>query len=144
MWGTIWSCEYNEYLYLYIKIRFRIREDLIMKKQVCMMMAAVMAAVALTGCSGGTKETAAATEAETTQATATAAETEAETYAGETTAARAGESTEILVAAAASLKNAYEDELIPMFQEQLVLIWMLPRTVTLMLVLQPCSRQQRM
>ena len=49
-----------------------------MKKQVCMMMAAVMAAVALTGCSGGTKETAAATEAETTQATATAAETEAE------------------------------------------------------------------
>ena len=89
-----------------------------MKKQVCMMMAAVMAAVALTGCSGGTKETAAATEAETTQATATAAETEAETYAGETTAARAGESTEILVAAAASLKNAYEDELIPMFQEQ--------------------------
>ena len=89
-----------------------------MKKQVCMMMAAVMAAAALTGCSGGTKETAAATEAETTQATATAAETEAETSAGETTAARAGESTEILVAAAASLKNAYEDELIPMFQEQ--------------------------
>ena len=84
-----------------------------MKKQVCMMMAAVMAAVALTGCSGGTKETAAATEAETTQATATAAETEAETSAVETTAARAGESTEILVAAAASLKNAYEDELIP-------------------------------
>ena len=45
-------------------------------------------------------------------------ETEAETSAVETTAARAGESTEILVAAAASLKNAYEDELIPMFQEQ--------------------------
>ena len=89
-----------------------------MKKQVCMMMAAVMAAAALTGCSGGTKGTAAATEAETTQATATAAETEAETSAVETTAARAGESTEILVAAAASLKNAYEDELIPMFQEQ--------------------------
>ena len=33
-------------------------------------------------------------------------------------AAQAGESAEILVAAAASLKNAYEDELIPMFQEQ--------------------------
>ena len=33
---------------------------------------------------------------------------------------------------------------LPMFREQLVLIWMLPRTVTLMLVLQPCSRQQRM
>ena len=89
-----------------------------MKKQICMMMAAMMAAAALTGCSGGAKETAAATEAETTQATATAAETEAETSAGETTAAQAGESTEILVAAAASLKNAYEDELIPMFQEQ--------------------------
>ena len=99
-----------------------------MKKQICMMMAAMMAAAALAGCSGGAKETAAATEAETTQATATAAETEAETSAGETTAAQAGESTEILVAAAASpknapdlyasLKNAYEDELIPMFQEQ--------------------------
>ena len=88
-----------------------------MKKQICMMMAAMMAAAALTGCSGGAKETAAATEAETTQATATAAETEAETSARETTAAQAGESTEILVAAA-SLKNAYEDELIPMFQEQ--------------------------
>ena len=86
-----------------------------MKKQICMMMAAMMAAAALAGCSGGAKETAAATEAETTQATATAAETEAETSAGETTAAQAGESTEILVA---SLKNAYEDELIPMFQEQ--------------------------
>ena len=89
-----------------------------MKKQICMMMAAMMAAAALTGCSGGAKETAAATEAETTQATATAAETEAETSAGETTAAQAGESTEILVAAAASLKNAYEDELIPMFQDK--------------------------
>ena len=89
-----------------------------MKKEICMMMAAMMAAAALTGCSGGAKETAAATEAETTQATATAAETEAETSARETTAAQAGESTEILVAAAASLKNAYEDELIPMFQEQ--------------------------
>ena len=89
-----------------------------MKKQICMMMAAMMAAAALTGCSGGAKETAAATEAETTQATATAAETEAETSARETTAAQAGESTEILVAAAASLKNAYEEELIPMFQDK--------------------------
>jgi molybdate transport system substrate-binding protein len=78
-----------------------------MKKQICMMMAAMMAAAALTGCSGGAKETAAATEAETTQATATAAETEAETSARETTAAQAGESTEILVAAAASLKREY-------------------------------------
>ena len=36
----------------------------------------------------------------------------------ETEAAAANEQTEILVAAAASLKNAYEEELIPMFQEQ--------------------------
>ena len=94
-----------------------------MKKQICMMMAAMMAAAALTGCSGGAKETTAAptaakTAAETTQAPAAGEETEAESLAGETMAAQAGESTEILVAAAASLKNAYEDELIPMFQEQ--------------------------
>ena len=94
-----------------------------MKKQICMMMAAMMAAAALTGCSGGAKETTAAptaakTAAETTQAPAAGEETEAETSAGETMAAQAGESAEILVAAAASLKNAYEDELIPMFQEQ--------------------------
>ena len=94
-----------------------------MKKQICMMMAAMMAAAALTGCSGGAKETTAAptaakTAAETTQAPAAGEETEAESSAGETMAAQAGESAEILVAAAASLKNAYEDELIPMFQEQ--------------------------
>lgn len=62
-----------------------------MKKQVCMMMAVMAAAVALTGCSGGTKETAAATEAETTQATVTAAETSRD-FCREVTAARAGES----------------------------------------------------
>ena len=94
-----------------------------MKKQICMMMAAMMAAAALTGCSGGAKETTAAptaakTAAETTQAPAAGEETEAESLAGETMAAQAGESAEILVAAAASLKNVYEDELIPMFQEQ--------------------------
>ena len=90
-----------------------------MKKQLCMMMAAMLAAAALAGCSGGAKETtAAATETETTAAETTAAKKDAETADGETTAAQAGESTEILVAAAASLKNAYEDELIPMFQEQ--------------------------
>ena len=81
-----------------------------MKKQICMMMAAMMAAAALTGCSGGAKETTAAptaakTAAETTQAPAAGEETEAESLAGETMAAQAGESAEILVAAAASLKN---------------------------------------
>lgn len=59
-----------------------------MKKPMTMMMAAVMAAAVLAGC-GASKE-----------AAATAAETE------------------LLVAAAASLKNAYEEELIPMFQDK--------------------------
>lgn len=76
-----------------------------MKKKVYMMMAVMMAA-ALAGCSGGAKETAAEN---------TAAQTAAKTADGETDS---GEAAEILVAAAASLKNAYEDELIPMFQEK--------------------------
>mgnify|MGYP000618137932 CR=1 FL=1 len=74
-----------------------------MKKQICLVMTAMMAAGMLAGCSGSAKETTAATEAATT--------------AAETTAAASGEETEILVAAAASLKNAYEDKLIPMFEE---------------------------
>ena len=91
-----------------------------MKKHISMMMAAMMAATVLAGCgaSGGAAPTAAPTEAATT-----AAETEAETTAAETEstteeAQAAGEETEILVAAAASLKNAYEEELIPMFQDK--------------------------
>ena len=86
-----------------------------MKKQICLVMAAMMAAGMLAGCDRSAKETTAATEAATTAAeTTTAAE---ETTAKETTAAASGEETEILVAAAASLKNAYEDKLIPMFEE---------------------------
>jgi len=91
-----------------------------MKKHISMMMAAMMAATVLAGCgaSGGAAPTAAPTEAATT-----AAETEAETTAAETestteAAQASGEETEILVAAAASLKNAYEEELIPMFQDK--------------------------
>ena len=84
-----------------------------MKKQICLVMAAMMAAGMLAGCSGSAKETTAAA----TEAATTAEETKAE----ETTAAAeetvAAEETEILVAAAASLKNAYEDKLIPMFEE---------------------------
>ena len=84
-----------------------------MKKQICFVMAAMMAAGMLAGCDRSAKEiTAAATEATTTAAETTAEETTAK----ETTAA-SGEETEILVAAAASLKNAYEDKLIPMFEE---------------------------
>ena len=86
-----------------------------MKKQICFVMVAMMAAGMLAGCDRSAKETTAATEAATTAAeTTTAAE---ETTAKETTAAASGEETEILVAAAASLKNAYEDKLIPMFEE---------------------------
>lgn len=84
-----------------------------MKKQICLVMAAMMVAGMLAGCDRSAKETtAAATEAATTAAETTAEETTAK----ETTAA-SGEETEILVAAAASLKNAYEDKLIPMFEE---------------------------
>lgn len=75
-----------------------------MKRKMTMALAAMMAAVSLAGCSSGTF-------AETTAAEADASQKESETLAK-------GEQTEILVAAAASLKNAYEEELIPMFQEQ--------------------------
>ena len=63
-----------------------------MKRKMTMVLAAMMAAGLMAGCSSGTS--------------------------AETEAAAANEQTEILVAAAASLKNAYEEELIPMFQEQ--------------------------
>ena len=87
-----------------------------MTKQICLVMAAMMAAGMLAGCDRSAKETTAATEAATTAAETTAETTAEETTAKETTAA-SGEETEILVAAAASLKNAYEDKLIPMFEE---------------------------
>ena len=87
-----------------------------MKKQLTVVMAAMVAAGMMAGCSSKPQETtAAATESETTEAETTAAETEAESK--EEAKADLGEQS-ILVAAAASLKNAYEDELIPMFEEQ--------------------------
>lgn len=87
-----------------------------MKKQFAIVMAAMMAAGMMAGCSSKPQETtAAATEAETTAEETTAAETEAESK--EEAKADLGEQS-ILVAAAASLKNAYEDKLIPMFEEQ--------------------------
>ena len=84
-----------------------------MKKQICLVMAVMMAAGMLAGCSGSAKETTAAA----TEAATTAEETKAEETTAEETTAASGEETEILVAAAASLKNAYEDKLIPMFEE---------------------------
>ena len=87
-----------------------------MKKQLTVVMAAMMAAGMMAGCSSKPQETTVATtEAETTAEETTAAETEAESK--EEAKADLGEQS-ILVAAAASLKNAYEDELIPMFEEQ--------------------------
>ena len=83
-----------------------------MKKPFAVVMAAMMVAGMMAGCSSKPQETtAAATETETIAAETTAAESKAEAKAD------LGEQS-ILVAAAASLKNAYEDELIPMFEEQ--------------------------
>lgn len=81
-----------------------------MKKAV-QIVAGTMMMAALAGCSGqnGAATSAAAGTGEPEQT----AKTEG---TGETAAAE--EDTEILVAAAASLKNAYEEELIPMFEEQ--------------------------
>lgn len=87
-----------------------------MKKPFAVVMAAMMVAGMMAGCSSKPQETtAAATEAETTAEETIAAETAAESK--EEAKADLGEQS-ILVAAAASLKNAYEDELIPMFEEQ--------------------------
>ena len=87
-----------------------------MKKPFAVVMAAMMVAGMMAGCSSKPQETtAAATEAETTAEETIAAEIEAESKEEEK--ADLGEQS-ILVAAAASLKNAYEDELIPMFEEQ--------------------------
>ena len=87
-----------------------------MKKPFAVVMAVMMAAGMMAGCSSKPQETTAATtEAETTAEETTAAETEAESK--EEAKADLGEQS-ILVAAAASLKNAYEDELIPIFEEQ--------------------------
>lgn len=89
-----------------------------MKKMICITAAAVLAMGMMTGCTGERKE-------ETVPETAQTAAQTAEETAPETTAQEADasveedtEKTEILVAAAASLKNAYEEELIPMFEEE--------------------------
>lgn len=88
-----------------------------MKKMICIT-AAVLAMGMMAGCTGEKKEE---TVPETTRtAVQTSEETVPETTAQETEASveEDTEKTEILVAAAASLKNAYEEELIPMFEEE--------------------------
>lgn len=90
------------------------------KKGVAAVMAAVMVSGALAGCGSGAGQKTETAAAETAQ-TGTAAEAaKDETAAAESSVAatEVAEETEILVAAAASLKNAYEEELIPMFEEQ--------------------------
>lgn len=111
-----------------------------MKKQIRTAMAALMAAAVLAGCGNGAKETSGSKETAGTQTEAAEApETKEDSQeasktgggAGSQEAGKAddgaesqeaakteGEPVEILVAAAASLKNAYEEELIPMFEEQ--------------------------
>lgn len=95
------------------------------KRHITMMMAAFMAATVLAGC--GASGAAATTEASAAPETTTAApETETSTGAADNTSETDtqatvqsdGKKTEILVAAAASLKNAYDDKLIPMFEEK--------------------------
>lgn len=72
---------------------------------------AMAAGMVLAGCSGQSETERDAQESESAQ------ETEAESQAAQDTP-ETEEQTEILVAAAASLKNAYEEELIPMFREE--------------------------
>lgn len=73
------------------------------------------AAMALTACSGGG---AADTQAETGAADVTRAETETSDAVSSADQAEENEAVTILIAAAASLKYSYEDELIPMFEAQ--------------------------
>lgn len=90
------------------------------KKGMAAVMAAVMVSGALAGCGSGAGQKTETAAAETAQTGAAAEAAKDETTAAESSVAatEVAEETEILVAAAASLKNAYEEELIPMFEEQ--------------------------
>ena len=102
----------------------RTRRDFVMgkiwKKGMAAAMTAVMVSGALAGCGSGAgqKTETAATETVQTEAAAEAAKDETAAAESSVAATEVAEETEILVAAAASLKNAYEEELIPMFEEQ--------------------------
>lgn len=92
----------------------------IWKKGMTAVMTAVMVSGALAGCGSGAgqKTETAATETVQTEAAAEAAKDETAAAESSVAATEVAEETGILVAAAASLKNAYEEELIPMFEEQ--------------------------
>ena len=90
------------------------------KKGMAAVMTAVMVSGALAGCGSGAGQKTETAAAETAQTEAAAEAAKDETAAAESSVAatEVAEETEILVAAAASLKNAYEEELIPMFEAQ--------------------------
>lgn len=90
------------------------------KKGMAAVMTAVMVSGVLAGCGSGAGQKTETAAAETAQTGAAAETVKDETTAAESSVAatEAAEETEILVAAAASLKNAYEEELIPMFEAQ--------------------------
>lgn len=90
------------------------------KKGMAAVMTAVMVSGALAGCGSGAGQKTETAATETAQTGAAAETVKDETTAAESSVAvtEAAEETEILVAAAASLKNAYEEELIPMFEAQ--------------------------
>ena len=92
----------------------------IWKKGMAAVMTAVMVSGVLAGCGSGAGQKNETAAAETAQTGAAAETAKDETTAAESSVAatEAAEETEILVAAAASLKNAYEEELIPMFETQ--------------------------
>ena len=102
----------------------RTRRDLVMgktwKKGMAAVMTAVMVSGALAGCGSGAGQKTETAATETVQTEAATEATKDETVAAESSmaATEVAEETEILVAAAASLKNAYEEELIQMFEEQ--------------------------
>lgn len=92
-----------------------------MKKRIAILMSLVIAMGVFAGCGNQTEANADARQEEAAgnEEQDAAEENVPETSAAETETETAPqlEETEILVAAAASLKNAYEEELIPMFQE---------------------------
>ena len=90
------------------------------KKGMAAVTTAMMVSGALAGCGSGAGQKTETAAAETAQTEAAAEAAKDETAAAESSVAatEVAEETEILVAAAASLKNAYEEELIPMFEEQ--------------------------
>lgn len=90
------------------------------KKGMAAVMTAVMVSGALAGCGSGAGQKTETAATETAQTGAAAETAKDETTAAESSVAatEVAEETEILVAAAASLKNAYEEELIPMFEAQ--------------------------